>query len=312
MWIQDQIRRLGYTAQGNIQQVKTFVFGIVLCVHTDKGTLYFKALLPTVQNEVALILELAKKWPRHVPQIIAHNLERRWMLMRDFGGETFAPFSSPRYETALQTYARIQQSSASDTKTWLQLGCPDRRLEKLQPLLAEVIATAQAGEARAAAGLTDIELKELSELLPSLTEKYQRLERFAIPETIVQQDFQWSNIAIKDSSCVFFDWQDMVISHPFFSMTRFLDYMPVPEGVKPFSPALDHPNDVRRRELRDAYLGPWQAVAPTSTLQEAFALAREVHLSYLAVRWFQNLKLFASEEDESVAWALRQLLENQP
>lgn len=87
--------------------------------------------------------------------------------------------------------------------------------------------------------------------------------------------------------------------------------MPVPRGVRPFSPTLDDVDDTRRRELRDAYLEPWQAVAPMDTLQEAFALTREVQLSYLAVRWFQNLKLFASEKDESVPWALGQLLENQ-
>lgn len=217
-WIQDQVVRLGYTAQGNVQQVKTFVFGIILRIQTNKGTLYFKALLPTVQNEVALILELAKRWPDHVPQIIAYDLEQHWMLMHDFEGETFTDFSSPQYETALRTYARIQQSYISDTKTWLRLGCPDRRLEKLQPLLTEVVATALTGEARVAAGLTETQLKNLSELLPSLLEKYQQLERFAIPATIVQQDFQWSNVAIKRSGFIFFDWQDTVISHPFFRL----------------------------------------------------------------------------------------------
>ncbi len=43
-------------------------------------------------------------------------------------------------------------------------------------------------------------------------------------------------------------------------------------------------------------------------LQEAFALTRELQLAYLAVRWFANLSLFHSAEDESVAWALGQLL----
>lgn len=307
-WLQDEVTRLGCTALGDVEQVKVFVFGAVLRIQTDRGYLYFKALLPTVQNEAALILELAKRWLDHVPQILAHDLERRWLLMRDFGGETFVAFSSPRYETVVRTYARLQLSCADDVERWLQLGLPDQRLEKLPSLLAEVVAAARADDARVAAGLTDAQLERLPRLLPGLLEKYRQLEELALPATLVQQDFQWSNVAVKDDGFVFFDWQATVISHPFFSMTRFLDYMPVPGSVDPFSPTLEHPDDARRRELRDAYLEPWQTVAPPDVLQAAFALARELHLSYLAVRWFQNLALFESEEDETVPWALGQIL----
>lgn len=307
-WLREEVARLGYTTLEDVEQVKVFVFGAVLRVQTDQGNFYFKALLPTVQNEPALILELAKGWPEHVPQIVAYDLERRWMLMRDFGGEAFVDFSSPRYETVLRTYARIQVNQAACAERWLELGCPDRRLQKLPSLLTEVISAALVGEARAAAGLTDAQLKKLSKLLPNLIEKYRQLEKFAIPATLVQQDFQWSNMTIKDAGFTFFDWQDTVVSHPFFSMARFLDYLPVPDGVDPFSPALDHPDDTRRRELRDVYLEPWQRVAAVNVLQDAFALTRELHPSYLAVRWFQNLALFASEGDEAVPWALGQLL----
>jgi len=307
-WLQEELTRRGYTTLGNVEQVKVFVFGAVLRIQTNQGYLYFKALLPTVQNEAALILELAKGWPEHVPQIVAYDLERRWLLMRDFGGETFVDFSSVHYETVLRTYARIQIGYAADAERWLRLGCPDQRLEKLPSLLTGVVAAARVGDARVTAGLTDAQLEKLSQLLPGLLEKYRQLEGLAIPATIVQQDFQWSNVAIKADGFVFFDWQDTVVSHPFFSMTRFLDYVPVPDGVDPSSPALGHPDDARRRRLRDAYLEPWQTVAPLNVLQAAFSLARELHLSYLAVRWFQNLALFASEGDEAVPWVLGQLL----
>lgn len=115
-----------------MEQVKVFVFGAVLRVRTDHGYLYFKALLPTVQNEPALILELAKEWPEHLPQIVGYDLARRWMLMRDFGGEAFVDFSSGRYETVVRTYARIQISQIAHTERWLALGCPDRKPEKLR------------------------------------------------------------------------------------------------------------------------------------------------------------------------------------
>ncbi len=307
-WLQTEVARLGYTVLGAVEQVKVFVFGAVLRIPTDRGHLYFKALLPTVQNEAVLILELAKRWPEHVPQIVAYNPERRWLLMRDFGGETFSAFSSPRYETVVQTYARIQLDCAADVERWLQLGLPDQRLKNLPSLFAEVVAAARAGDARVAAGLTDAQIKKLPRLVPIVLEKCRQLEKLALPATLVQQDFQWSNVAIEDDGFVLFDWQATVVSHPFFSMTRFLDYMPAPNSVDPFSPLLDHPDDVRRRELRDAYLEPWQAVAPPDVLQAAFALTRELHLAYLAVRWFQNLALFESEEDEAVPWALGQLL----
>ncbi len=185
-WIHKQVAQLGHVALGEVEQVKVFVFGVVLRLQTDSGKLYFKALLPTVQNEPALILELSKDWKVYVPQLVAYDLEQRWMLMRDFGGEAFTDFSSGRYERVVQAYARMQLGYASSPETWLRLGCPDRRLERLPSLLTDVIAAAHTGDVRLTAGLTPRQLAKLPSVLPAFREKLQQLEAFGIPATLVQ------------------------------------------------------------------------------------------------------------------------------
>ncbi len=225
VWIHQKLSTLGFTILEPIEQLKVFVFGTVLRVETEAGRFYFKALLPSVQNEPAFILELTKSWASNVPQMVAYDLDKRWMLMHDFAGESFVDFASPRYEKAVRLFAQMQLSQVPFTNLWLDLGCPNRTFSVLINQFGTVVEDALAGDSRLESNTIQQHLQMLPQLVAQVREKYFALGTYAIPLTIVQQDFQWSNIGIKDDGIVLFDWQDTVISHPFFSMARFLDYV---------------------------------------------------------------------------------------
>jgi aminoglycoside phosphotransferase (APT) family kinase protein len=110
-------------------------------------------------------------------------------------------------------------------------------------------------------------------------EMWKELRAYAVPPSIVQQDFREGHVIMTDAGPLFFDWSDTVVSHPFFSATRYLQSLPMSNEQE----------QERGRRIRDAYLEPWTAFEPRERLIEALDLARALNPLYQAVRWYLAL-----------------------
>ena len=115
-WIEEQLARLGYTSNGPVDQVKTAwsCSCILRPVPTTAGYLYFKATYARPPAEVMVIQELARRWPSHVPTLVATDVgASRWMLMEDFGPRELSRVPFARWPGALPALrpspARVQR-----------------------------------------------------------------------------------------------------------------------------------------------------------------------------------------------------------
>ncbi len=127
---------------GPVEQVKTaWSCSCILRVPTTAGYLYFKATYARPPAEVAVVQELARRWPSHVPTLVAADVSRRWMLMEDFGPRELSRMPFARWPGALRLFGRLQRECSASLSVWLGIGCPDRRMDnlvrRLEPLLSD-------------------------------------------------------------------------------------------------------------------------------------------------------------------------------
>ena len=131
-WIREQATRLGHTPDGPILQHKAAWDGSsILRVPTKAGDLWLKAVYHRPPAEPAVIALLAERWPANVPHLLAVDLDRRWMLMRDMNGVPLEGLPPERWDGAVRHFSLMQIDSIDQVDRWLALGCPDRRAPAL-------------------------------------------------------------------------------------------------------------------------------------------------------------------------------------
>jgi hypothetical protein len=267
-WIAAQLDALGLRLAGPIETRRTWSLSCVLRVPTAAGDYYFKAVPPLFAHEPALTRYLSTRFPGLVPAVAAVDLERRWMLMPAFSGPMLQDDADPSaWSVALAGYGQIQAALVESAADLLALGCPDRRLERLAATAPAVLDVPEAlllGQPR---GLSDSELAALNDLMPSLQAGCEALAALGPPPTLEHGDLHAGNIITTgQGACVYYDWTDGALAHPFICLAAFLGRAPA-EG---------------HAGLCAAYLSAWRAFGDASRLEQALRLARPIGALYLA------------------------------
>ncbi len=275
-WISSQVEILGYRRTGDIRQRKIWGLSAILEVPTDQGTLFFKEACrsPLFADEPAVTSTLAGLFPGMVPSPLAVEPQRRWMLLSDFGDDLLVRSSDIRvWEGVVESFARIQMDSVAHLDRLLSSGCLDRRLDVLP---AQIDALLQ--DADALSDLDAGEIARVQALAPHLKAMCARLGKLAVPQTLMHGDLNTGNVALVDGRCVFFDWTDACIAHPFFDLVTLLIENPDQGERLPDVPSA-------RERLIDAYLGEWSAYAPMDRLHKAWALAEPLGWLHQAISY---------------------------
>jgi hypothetical protein len=234
----------------------------VLRVPTGRGALWFKANIPVLAYEASVVRLLSRRRPDCVPELVAADPERGWMLMVD-GGVRLREIVERehdfgRWHALLPQYAELQLDLAGQADELVACGAPDRRLATLPHGYARLLDQL--------AQLPPPELGRLRGLEDRVAELCGRLAAYGIPETIQHDDLHDGQIFVRDGGYLFFDWGDSCVSHPFFSMAVAL------EGFLSWG----H-DDVEGSEdvgpYRDAYLKPFSSFATHAELVDAHTIA---------------------------------------
>ena len=85
-WVDWQLEELGLQSTGALEQPHVRPWSTVLRMPTTGGDVWFKANVPVLAYEAAVVGLLAARRPGFVPGLLATDVERGWMLMAD-GGE---------------------------------------------------------------------------------------------------------------------------------------------------------------------------------------------------------------------------------
>jgi hypothetical protein len=276
-WIEAELAAQGLRLAGPIEQQRTWSLSVLLrapLAPPAAGSAYFKALPPLFAAEPRITQALARRFPTLVPDVIALDEARGWLLLRGFAGPLLQHSADLAvWAQALRGYARLQAATASEPEALFAAGCADRRLGRLPSDFAAVLADPEHLRLDQPGGLTAAQLAELEAVAAVLPAACAALEACGLPNTLEHGDIHGNNIAITPSGFVYFDWSDGCLAHPFVCLTTFL------ENVRPEWHA----------PLTAAYLEEWRAWASPAQLQQALRLAQPLGAAHLAVSYHRIL-----------------------
>jgi len=303
-WICSQLDRLGLEPAGEIEQPHVMPWSTVLRVPTSRGPVWFKANVPDLAHEAAVIEILAGRRPDLLPALLATDLERGWMLQAEGGTRLREILEKNRdfdvWERILPLYAELQIAAAADRDRQLAAGAPDRRLSVLPGQFEMLL-----GDRAALASLTEMELEHLRTLVPRIDAECRELEAYELPETIQHDDLHDGQVFVRDGRYVFFDWGDACLSHPFFTLVVTLAVLAYRLELEHGSPELDR--------FRDAYLEPWTRFRPRSDLEQAYPIAFRLGVLCRGLTWALIVSAIPrplrEQEQDAVPERMRMLLE---
>ena len=154
-----------------------------------------------------------------MPELLAIDRDRGWMLMADAGvplvGVLARERDLRRWLEVLPQYAQLQLDAIADVDELLSVGVPDRRLDKLPTQYEHLLGATPGWPARSCA--------QLDRLRPRVREMCEELAAYGIPETIQHNDLHDGQVFVRGDDYRFLDWAEACISHPFFTMAITLE-----------------------------------------------------------------------------------------
>ena len=246
-WLAD----VGVDPTGSIVTIHERPWSTVLRVPTAEGDLYLKQESPVQAFEVALTVALASRWPDRVPEVVAADVERAWLLLRDGGTRVADAGTLEPFPRALMLYGELQVGEVGHVDELLGIGLPDTRLP--------VVAAAYEPFFERDHGLASEEVARLRALAPRFLNLCEELDVFGLPASIHHDDLHQWNVFLRDGRVAIYDWGDSSVSHPLWSW------------IKAFDVARDY--EVDPEPFRAAYLSALTPLAPEKRLRAALDLA---------------------------------------
>jgi hypothetical protein len=295
----------GVDISGVIERTHSYPWSTVLRVPTHQGDIYFKAVSPADPHEPALLEALANWRPDCVPEVLAIDTGRLWVLMRDAGhmlrGAIRPSRDSGPWLPILPMYSRLQIDLAARVPDLLALGVPDRRLSVLPTLYEPLLADVDVLRIDQPHGLTADQYRRLLDLSPRVRELCDELAGYGIPETLNHGDLNDGNVLLQDGRPVFIDWGDSCVSHPFYSLRTVLVSAEISLGLEEGA--------VELRPLRDAYLEPWRRYGSHEELLRALDVAGKLASINGAMTWHRLVSRLEGSAREEYAEPVPALLQ---
>ena len=238
---------------GELELVHDRPWSTVLRVPAAGEPLWFKECKSIWAFEPRLTAVLAQRWPDRMPQVVAYDEERAWLLTRDAGTQVeHLPDAQRIWLDAVRLYAELQRGEAAHLDEHLAHGVPDLRLPRLPALYADML--------ERDIPLTPEQRESLRRFEPRFAELCDELAARGVPETIQHDDLHIHNVYASGGRALLLDWGDSCLQHPYFSLV--VTFM--------FVDASEH------ELLRNAFLAAWEGDLHTFDL--ALRVGRIAHV----------------------------------
>ena len=254
--VQQWLAAVGVEPTGPIETVHERPWSTVLLVPTANGDLYLKQEAPVQAYEVPLTVALAERWPDRVPEVVAAEEERAWLLLRDGGANVADSGEVSAFPHALQLYSELQVGEISHVDELLALGLRDLRLG--------VVADAYEPFFERDHGLEPSEVAQLVALAPKYRELCAELDALGLPASIQHDDLHQWNVYVRDGRVAIYDWGDSSVAFPLWSW------------LKPLRAAREY--GIELEPLRAAYLSAWTQHGSEQQLRTGLELAEATGL----------------------------------
>src|SRR4029077_10602990 len=115
-------REAGVTPTAPVVGVHERPWSTVLRVPTSDGDLFLEQEQPLQEFEVELTVALASRWPDRVPEVVAADNDRHWLLLRDGGVRVADSGDFDAFPRALSLYGELQVGETAHVDELLSFG----------------------------------------------------------------------------------------------------------------------------------------------------------------------------------------------
>ena len=274
-WVETKVKALGLSLTGSFRQLNASPTFSLIRFETDGPAVWFKAVGEPNLHELPITVSLTRLFPGSLPPILGvHPLWNAW-LSEEISNTTLDQFTELSvWERVAESLAELQIASIGKCCQLLDNQSRDLRLSKLieliPPFLARMAEFMAAQQKQSPLPLT---IRQLDFLGERLREAISVLEDFGFPETLGHIDFNPGNILIAPARCVFLDWAEACVTHPFTTFEYLAEHL-------------------RRSGIADAggcnrvaaaYLRPWRSFLSSEDLTRAMAVSPLVAVFSYAV-----------------------------
>ena len=292
-WMIDQLAADGRPVSGMPRQHQLWDVSVVLRASTAGGDVFFKCSPEIFRHEAVATRALAELTPDLVPEVVAVDRARGWMLMRDFSAAELGEQDPSLWHHGLVAHAGIQQAWLGRTDELVALGVPVRALPDLA---AQVEATT---EDTLLLGRMPGDVREQwLATVATFVESCRRLDELGPGPTLVHGDLHPWNVAHGPATTRVFDWTDAAVSHPFVDLATYV---------------FRSDDTAVRRRLVAAYVDAWSSVGSAKSLSEAASLGLVVGALYQVQTYRALLPTLANHgadaglADADLSWIKRSL-----
>jgi hypothetical protein len=275
-WVRKEIATEGLRLNGRFRQLNAYPNFSLIRFETDGPAVWFKAVGWPNQQEYPLTLALARLFPRFLPTVISTRPDwNGWLAFESEGPLLCESSMVSSRQTAAEDLAKIQTQSIGAISDLLNAGAHDLRATALLGLVEPFFTgMAELMELQTKAPPQPLSREELRRLSDRVREALIILEESPLPMTLGHLDINPGNIVCRISGCVFLDWAETFVGHPFLTFEYFREHFRR-------APGYDRSQET---ELVAHYSSPWSAFTSAGDLARAFEFSALVAAFAFAAR----------------------------
>ena len=225
-WIGTVIAPRGLHLSGEFRQLNASATFSLIRFETNGPAVWFKAVGQPNQRECPISVMLAKLFPQYTPEILSIlPVWNGWLMYEAEGlglGETT---DHSGWESAATALANLQIASTHALRELADCGSRDLKVrtlrEQVSPFMDVASGLMKKQSKIPPAVLGEIELSILGERLQAALSV---VEDLGIPNSIGHLDLNPANLIVTRNRCVFLDWAEAYIGHPFFTFQYLLEH----------------------------------------------------------------------------------------
>jgi hypothetical protein len=248
-WAQEQLDPYGLTITGEFRQLNCGPTFSLVRLETDGPAVWFKAVGEPNLREFPITTALAQHFPAYLPTLIGTQPSwNAWLTFEAEGSMLDEKSDLATWKKAAQTLAELQIQSATNAPALLEAGCRNVGisilLEQIDSFF-DVMAELMARQPKVPPPMLSSE--ELHALAARMKEACTCLAAIGLPETLGHMDFNPGNIIGSPNRCVFLDWAEAYVGHPFYTFEYLREQL-----------SRNHPDKKAwQAEVTSCYLDPW-------------------------------------------------------
>jgi hypothetical protein len=263
-WVQSLVEPLGSRLRGFEQINGNETFSLIR-FDTTIRPVWFKAVGEPHLHEFSITMGLARLFPEYLPTVLASRSDCHGWLMDDADGIPLDQAADvDACECAASTLASLQIESINTTDDLVQMGCGDLRITtllELVDLFFDLMGELMLRQKKVPP--PPLAHHELAELGRTLKDSLRFLAALNIPETLGHGDFNPGNIMVAENRCVFIDWAEAHVGHPFFTLEHLLSHL-----------WKDRPDlTVFEGSIRTAYAKRWESTLSAQVIASALVFS---------------------------------------